>query len=68
MISETKIDDSFPIKCFLIDEFSPPLRSACDVNGENMFFVMEDILANPLATENAPLQGLHVESNLRNTK
>ena len=69
MISETKIDDSFPIKSFLINGFSTPFWSAYDTNRDRtMLYVGEDILANPLATENAPLQGLQVEPNLRNTK
>lgn len=33
-----------------------------------MMYVRRDIPANSLATENAPLEGLYVELNLRNAK
>ena len=70
MISETKIDDSFPTGNFFIDGFSTPFWSDRDANeGRIMLYVREDIPANRLATKtkNAPLEGLHVELDLRNT-
>ena len=36
--------------------------------GRIMMYVRRDIPANSLATENAPLEGLYVELNLRNAK
>ena len=65
MISATRIDDSFPT----IDGFSTPFWSDCDANvGRIMLHVRKDIPANLLATENALLESLYIESNLRNTK
>ena len=50
MISETRIDDSFPT----IDGFSTPFWFDCDANvGRIMLYVREDIPANLLTTENA---------------
>ena len=36
MISETKLDDSFPIGQFLIDNFSEPIRLDRNKNGYNL--------------------------------
>ena len=44
MISETKIDDSFPIGNFLIHGFSPPYRLDRDSKGGGiMLYIREDI-------------------------
>ena len=44
MISETKIDDSFPITNFLIDGFSQPYRiDRSSSGGGIMLYVREDI-------------------------
>ena len=42
MVSETKIDDSFPIGSFLIHGFTPPYRH---------LYIREDIPSNLLATD-----------------
>ena len=61
MISETKVDDSFPIENFLIDGFSTLYRSDRDCKGGvTMLFVREDIPSNILAIENKPTEGLYV--------
>ena len=52
MISETKIDDSFPVGSFIIEGFSLPYRIDCDSNDSGiMFYVREGILYYLLATE-----------------
>ena len=52
MISETKIDDSFPVGNFIIEGFSTPYRLDHDSNGGGiMLYVREDISSNLLATE-----------------
>ena len=52
MISETKIDDSFPAGNFIIEGFSTPYRLDHDSNGGGiMLYVREDISFNLLATE-----------------
>ena len=65
MMSETNIDESFPIGNFLIDGFSTPIRSDRDANGGGiMLYVGEDIPANLLAIKNAPSESLYIELNL----
>ena len=70
MISETKLDNSFPVSQFLIDSYTPPFRLDRDnnVGGIMLFFVREDIPCKLLSVENHPVEGFHVESNLRKTK
>ena len=69
MISETKVDDSFPIGNFLIDGFSTLHRSDRDCKGGGiMLFVREDLPSNILAIENKPTEGLYVGLSLRNDK
>ena len=52
MVSETKIDNSFPVSNFSIDGFSAPCRLDCANNGGGiMLYVREDILSNLLATD-----------------
>ena len=67
-MSESKIDDSFPIVNFIIDRFSTPYWSDRDANGGGiMLYVREDIPANLLASENAPLESLYFKLSLRHT-
>ena len=52
MVSETKIDDSFPVGNFVVDGFSTPYRLDRDSNGGGiMLYVREDIPSNLLATD-----------------
>ena len=65
MISETKIDDSFPVANFLIDGFSQPYRiDRNSSGGEIMLWVREDILSNPLKVKSLPIEGFYVELKL----
>ena len=69
MISETKLDNSFPGSQALIDGYTPPFRLDRDNNGGGiMLFVREDIPCKLLSTENHSMEGFHVEINLRKTK
>ena len=69
LISETKIDDSYPKSQFLIKGFSDPYRLDCNcLGGGLMLFVREDIPSNLLTTEDKPTEGFYVELNLRNSK
>ena len=44
MVSETKLDDNFPVSQFLIDGYTPPFRLERDNNaGEIMLYFREDI-------------------------
>ena len=70
MVSETKIDDSFPVGNFVIDGFSTPYWLDRDSNGGGiMLYVREDISSNLLATdEKNHIESFYVELNLRNEK
>ena len=69
MVSETKLDNSFPVSQFLIDGYSPPFRLDRDNNGGGiMLFVREDFPCKLLSVENHPMEGFYVEINLRKTK
>ena len=67
LVSETKIDDSFPNGNFLIDGFSTLYRLDRNSNGGGlMLFVREDIPSNLIEAEAKPIEGFYVELNLRN--
>ena len=65
MISETKIDDSFPIANFLIDGFSQPYRIDRKSSGGGiMLYVREDIPSNQKGRVSTK-EGIYVELKLR---
>ena len=69
LVSETKIDDDFPIGNFFIDEFSTPYRLDRNSNGGGlMLFVREDISSNLVEAEAKPIEGFYIELNLHNEK
>ena len=69
MISETKIDESFPKANFLTEGFSIPYRLDRDSKGGGiMLYVSDDIPSNLLAFEDKPMESLFIELNLQNTK
>ena len=56
MVSETKIDDSFPIGNFLIHGFISPYRLDCDSkSGGIMLYIREDIPSNILIIDKEPI-------------
>ena len=67
MVSETKLDESFPQGQFKISGFSRPFRLDRNsiVIGRIMLFVREDIPAKLIFTEVSPIEGFHVEIYLR---
>ena len=69
MVSETKLDESFPIGQFLISGFSTPFRLDRNSNGGGiLMYIREDIPSKLLSIENAPIEGFFIEINLRNKK
>ena len=55
MISEIKIDESFPLGQFKINGFNAPFRLDHNSNGGGiMLFVREEILAKLMASETPP--------------
>ena len=56
MVSETKIDDSFPIGNFLIHGFISPYRLDCDSkSGGIMLYIRADIPSNILIIDKEPI-------------
>ena len=69
MISETKIDESFPIGQFLLSGFSAPFRFDCNSNGGGiLLFIREDILSKLISVEPSPTEAFSVELNLPNKR
>ena len=69
MLSETKLDDSFPMGQFLIDNFSEPIRVDRNKNGGGiLLYIREDIPSNILSFETLPIKGFYVEINLHKKK
>ena len=66
MISETKIDEGFPLDEFKINGVNALSRLDRNSNdGGVMLFVREDIPAKLIAFETPPVEGLYVELKLR---
>ena len=69
MISETKIDKSFPLGQFKINGFNAPLRLDHNSNcGDIVLLVREDIPAKLIVSETPPVEGIYVEVKLRKQK
>ena len=69
MISETKIDNSFPKGQFLIKGFCEPFRIDRNIHGGGiLFYVREDNPVKPLSIEPLPTECFFVEINLRKRK
>ena len=69
MISETKLDDSFPLGQFLIEGFTLYRRDRDRKGGGIMFFVREDIPSKIVfKSNNTVFEGIAIEINLRKQK
>ena len=71
VITETKIDQSFPVCQFFIEGYSPPFRFDCDANGGGVIiYINEDIPAKLLKDHAAPknIEGSFLEINLKKYK
>ena len=69
MISETKLDESFPHSQFKISGFSRPFRLDRNCNGGGiMLFIREDIPVKLIFTKVSPIEGFYAEINLRKQK
>ena len=71
VLTETKLDVTFPINQFLIERYSPPFR--LDRNGHGggiMIYVREDIPCKQLKKHKTPsnFEGIFLEINLRKRK
>ena len=69
VISEIKIDDSFPLENVLVGGISKPYRlHRVSLGGGILLYVREDIPTNLFEVETKPIEGFYVEINLRNDK
>ena len=69
MISETKLDNSFPEGQVLSPGYSSPYRFDRNCRGGGiMLYVRGDIPSKLLSIENQPIDGFHIEINLRKKK
>ena len=69
MISETKLDNSFPEGQFLIPGYSSPYHFDRNCGrGGIMLYVREDIPSKLLSIENQPIEGFYIEINLSKKK
>ena len=69
MISETKLDESFPTGQFLIDGFHEPVRLDRNRNGGGiLLYIREDVPFKVLSHESLPTEGFFVEINLHSKK
>ena len=66
MILETKIDERFPLNQFKTNGFNTPFRiDRNSSGGGTMFFIWEDIPAKLIGSGKPPIEGFHVEMNIR---
>ena len=69
VISEIKIDDSFPLENVPAGGFCKPYRlHRVSLGGGILLYVREDIPTNLFEVETKPIEGFYVEINLRNDK
>ena len=69
MISESKLDDSFPCSQFLIDGFHKPFRFDRNKNGGGiLLYVREDISAKNLSRDFSSAESFFIEIILHKKK
>ena len=69
MISETKLDESFPTSQFFMKGFSSPHRLDRNCNGGGiLLYIREDIPSKPLSIERDLTEAFFVEINVHNKK
>ena len=71
MISETKLDETFPEGQFLMDGFTPPYRMDRNTNGGGIaLYVREDIPSGQVSFkhDDKEIEHYFVEMNLRKKK
>ena len=65
MISETKLDNTFPNGQFLIDGFNEPIRLNRIRNGGGILLsIRKDVSTKGLSFETSPIEGFFIEINL----
>ena len=69
VISETKLDESFPVGQFKIPGFTKPFRRNRNEHGGGiMVFVSKDISSKLISDETLCIEGMFIELNFRKKK
>ena len=71
MISETKIDESFPLSQFMIDVFSMPYCHDRNTHsGGSLVYCINNVIAKLLKLENLPseIEAIFIEVNIKSKK
>ena len=68
MISETKIDETFPSRQFCIEEFTPPYRLDRNCHGGGILVYIREDLPSKLNEMNSSVDSISIELNLRKNK
>ena len=68
MIPETKPDESFHPRQFLLESYSVPFRSDRDVNGGGILLFIREDIPSKLLPMNNNIEGFFVEINLHSKK
>ena len=71
VLTETKIDDSYPTSHYFIEGFSPPFRLDRNANGGGVMIYVSDLIpCNQVEFLSRPndVEGIFLELNLRKTK
>ena len=71
MISETKLDDTFPSGQFFIEGYSKPIRLDRDCHGDGiLFYTRNDLPCSELKSHKLPkdVEGIFLEITIRKSK
>ena len=69
MISESKVNNSFPDGQFFLDGFGTPFRLDRNRNGGGiMLFIRNEIPAEVVSIDDRPIESSYVELNFRKKK
>ena len=69
MISETKLEDSFPSMQFSVEGYGPPYRLGRNSHGGGILvYVRKDIPCKHIVMKNCTIEGFFLELNLRSKK
>jgi len=68
MISETKIDESFPIGQFIIKGFCTPYRLDHNANGGGLLIYVREGIPSKLVFSSSTFESIFIEVNIRKKK
>ena len=68
MISETKIDETFPSRQFYIEGFTPPYRLDRNCHGGGILVYVREDIPSKLIEMDGSIESISIELNLRKKK